>query len=565
MQDPTTLQPIISSLPFNETYTKKEYRGPKPTVLLILDGWGIGPENAGNAISKANTPNIDKYWLSFPHTQLAASGEAVGLPHGEDGNTETGHLNIGAGHIVYQDLPRINMSIADGTFVTTDAFINAANHVRKNNSTLHLMGLVGAGGVHSNIEHLYALLHFCKQQNISKVYIHAFTDGRDSPPTAGINYLQQLTQKCTELGVGKIATIMGRYYAMDRDKRWERIEKAYNAMVMGTAQTCSADLVAAMQAQYTTGTTDEFIEPINICNEDGSKNLIQDNDAVIFFNYRIDRPRELTRAFVMPDFEKGIAEQAFDPYNEKYNKTNIQVSNEISTFQRGKVLKNLYFVTMTLYEENVPTDVAFPPQHIKMPLGKVFSMAGLRQLRITESEKERFVTYYMNGQQDTLYPGEDRVVVPSKGVKSYDEAPAMSAYEIADEMIKRINQNQYDIIIANICNGDMVGHTGNLAAAIQACEVVDEVVGKIINEVFVRGGTVLITADHGNVEEMINNQTGQIDTEHSAFPVPLMIIGKQFQSKPMMLPTGILADVAPTILKIMGLQKPDSMTGRALI
>lgn len=565
MQDPTSLQPFTSSQPFNETYVKKEYRGPKPTVLLILDGWGIGPENAGNAISKANTPNIDKYWLSFPHTQLAASGEAVGLPHGEDGNTETGHLNIGAGHIVYQDLPRINMAIADGTFATSNAFMNAANHVRKNSSVLHLMGLVGAGGVHSNIEHLYALLNFCKQQNIAHVYIHAFTDGRDSPPTAGVNYLKQLTDKCTELGVGKVATIMGRYYAMDRDKRWERIEKAYDAMVMGTTQDCTPDPVAAIQAQYNAGVTDEFMEPISICDENGTKRLIQDNDAVIFFNYRIDRPRELTRAFVMPDFEKGIAEQAFDPYNEKYNKTNIQANNEISTFQRKKVLKNLYFATMTLYEENVPTDVAFPPQNIKMPLGKVFSMAGLRQLRITESEKERFVTYYMNGQQDTMYPGVDKVIVPSKGVKSYDEAPEMSAREIASEMIKRIDQDIYDVIIANICNGDMVGHTGNLPASIKACEVVDEVVGQIVNQVFVRGGTVLITADHGNVEEMINNQTGQIDTEHSSFPVPLMIIGKQFQNKPMMLPTGILADIAPTMLKIMGLQKPESMTGRALI
>lgn len=567
MQDILTmkLQPTLSTQPFNETFSKKEYRGPKPTVLLILDGWGIGPNNAGNAIMKANTPNMDRYWLSFPHTQIAASGEAVGLPHGEDGNTETGHLNIGAGHIVYQDLPRINMAIADGTFNTNDAFLNAVSHVKKNNSTLHLMGLVGAGGVHSNIEHLYALLNFCKHQKVEKVYIHCFTDGRDSPPTSGVIYLQQLIQKCTELGIGKIATIMGRYYAMDRDVRWERIEKAYNTMVLGTAADCTPDPVAAIQAQYANNVTDEFIEPINICDEDGTKRLIQDNDAAIFFNYRIDRPRELTRAFVMPDFERGIAEQAFDPYNEKYNKTNIQETKPITTFKREKIIKNLYFVTMTLYEENVPTDVAFPPQNIKMPLGKVLSMAGLRQLRMTESEKERFVTYYMNGQQETMYPGEDRVILPSKGVKSYDEAPEMSAREIASEMITRIEQNLHDVIIANICNGDMVGHTGNLEATIKACEIVDEVVGQIVNAVFIRGGTVLITADHGNAEELINNQTGQVDTEHSAFPVPLMIIGKQFQNKPMMLPTGILADVAPTMLKIMGIQKPESMTGRALI
>lgn len=565
MQEIPPIQPIIKSSPFNETFNRKEYKGPKPAVLLILDGWGIGPNNAGNAILKANTPNIDRYTLSFPHTQLTASGEAVGLPHGEDGNTETGHLNIGAGHIVYQDLPRINMSIADGTFNTNDAFLHAVNHVKKNNSTLHLLGLVGSGGVHSNIEHLYALLNFCKQQKVTKVYIHAFTDGRDSPPTSGINYLQQIIQKCSELQIGQVATIMGRYYAMDRDKRWERIEKAYNAMVLGTATSCSPDPIAELQKQYDNGVTDEFIEPINICEADGNKRLISDNDAAIFFNYRIDRPRELTRAFVMPDFEKGISELAFDPYNEKYNKTNIQEQNKIQTFQRQKILKNLYFVTMTLYEENVPTDVAFPPQNIKLPLGKVLSMAGLRQLRITESEKERFVTYYMNGQQETMYPGEEQVILPSKGVKSYDEAPAMSAYEIADEMIKRIRNDSCDVVIANICNGDMVGHTGNLAAAVKACEIVDEVVGKIVDEVFLRDGVVLITADHGNVEEMINNQSGEVDTEHSAFPVPLLIIGKQFQSKPMMLPSGILADVAPTLLKLMGVNKPESMTGRALI
>lgn len=562
---PKDLKPITSGSPFNDTFTKGNYKGPRPVALLILDGWGIGPNNAGNAIARAKTPNMDKYWMSYPHTQLAAAGQAVGLPAGEDGNTETGHLNIGAGHIVYQDLPRINMSIADGSFYSNQAFASAVSHAKKNNSTLHLMGLIGAGGVHSNIEHLYALLNFCKQQQLAQVFIHGFTDGRDSPPTSGINYVQQILERCEKLQMGKLASLMGRYYAMDRDKKWDRIEKAYNALVMGNAEQCVIDPVAAMQQQYDAGTTDEFIEPINICDSDGKKRLIQDNDAVIFFNYRIDRPRELTRAFVMPDFEAGITDLGFDPYTEKYEKTNIQEHEHIATFRRQSVLQNLYFVTMTQYEDTLPVDVAFPPQNIKHPLCRIIADNGLKQLRMTETEKERFVTYYMNGQQDTIYPGEDRVIIPSKGVKSYDEAPEMSSPEIGVEMIKRIREGNYDVIISNICNGDMVGHTGNLKATIKACEILDGVVGKIVDEIVARGGVVMITADHGNAEELINNETGEVDTEHSIYPVPLLIIGKEFEGKGTMLPTGILADVAPTMLKILGIPKPDSMTGRALI
>lgn len=560
----TKLQLIKSGKPFSETYPRKEYKGPKPTVLLILDGWGIGPSNAGNAISRAKTPNMDKFWASCPHTQLEASGQAVGLPQGEDGNTETGHLNIGAGHIVYQDLPRINMSIADGSFDNNQAFLNAINHVKKHNSALHLMGLIGAGGVHSNIEHLYALLHFCKQHELQTVYIHGFTDGRDSPPTSGINYVRQIMERCDSLGVGKIATLMGRYYAMDRDKKWDRIEKAYNALTISVADQCVTDAVGALQEQYDKGTTDEFIEPIVICEPDGTKRVIQDNDAAIFFNYRIDRPRELTRAFVMPDFERGIDDLGFDPYTEKYEKTNIQKKEVIETFERKKKIANLYFVTMTRYEENLPTDVAFPPQNIKMPLGKVFATKGLRQLRITETEKERFVTYYMNGQEEIIFPGEERIIVPSKGVKSYDETPEMSSREIAVAMIEEIRKKNYDVIVANLCNGDMVGHTGNLEATIQACEILDEVVGTIVNEVLLHDGVVLITADHGNAEELINNETGQVDTEHSIYPVPLIVISKELLGKSTMLPSGILADVAPTMLHLMGIDKPDSMTGRAL-
>ncbi|MFZ1721650.1 MAG: 2,3-bisphosphoglycerate-independent phosphoglycerate mutase [Microgenomates group bacterium] len=565
MSNDQPIIPAVTSLPFNETHARQPYRGTSPVVLLILDGWGIGPNNAGNAIVRAKTPNMDRYWMSFPHTQITASGEAVGLPRGEDGNTETGHLNIGAGHIVYQDLPRINMSIADGSFANTPAFLNAIAHVRRNNSRIHLMGLIGAGGVHSNIEHLYALMHFCKSNGMEKVFIHGFTDGRDSPPTSGISYVQHILDRCKEIGVGKIASLMGRYYAMDRDKRWDRIERAYNCLTVSSEKT-STDPIQALKAQYDANITDEFIEPISILDENAAPITINDNDAVIFFNYRIDRPRELTRAFVLPNFEEGVQHEAFDPYAEKYSNTNIQkVPIGAETFIRQKKVSNVYFVTMTRYEENLPTDVGFPPQNIKNPLCKVLSMHGLRQLRTTETEKEKFVTYYLNGQQEVLYPGEDRVIFPSKGVKSYDQAPAMSTPEIAAEMVERINKDMYDVIIANLCNGDMVGHTGNLDATITACEILDEHVGKIVNAAYAKGGTVLITADHGNAEELINNQTGEIDTEHSIYPVPLLIIGKQFANKPIMLPTGILADIAPTLLSIMGISKPDSMTGRALV
>lgn len=560
----TDLTPIISqsNVPITNSHT---YAGPKPVVLLVLDGWGIGPANAGNAINQAKTPNLDRYWMSYPHTQLEASGQAVGLPQGEDGNTETGHLNIGAGHIVYQDLPRINMAIADGGFAQTEAFLGAIKHANDNNSTVHLMGLIGAGGVHSNIEHLYALLNLCAQHGVKKVLIHGFTDGRDSPPTSGINYVHEIMNRCKQLGVGELASLQGRYFAMDRDRRWERIEKAYDALTMGVGTACILDPIAALKEQYDQGITDEFIEPITICNQDGTHRVVSDNDAVIFFNYRIDRPRELTRAFVLPDFEQGMSDVAFDPYTERYEKTNIQKNTTVKTFQRKKVLNNLFFVTMTMYEDNLPVHVAFPPQYIKEPLGKVFADSGLRQLRMTETEKERFVTYYMNGQKEEMYPGEERVIIPSKGVKSYDQLPEMSAYELADEMVRRIQSNLYDVVIANICNGDMVGHTGNFDAAVRACEVVDEAVGKIVEATLLQGGLVFITADHGNVEEMMNNSTGEVDTEHSTYPVPFFIIGKQFAGKSTMLTSGILADVAPTIITVMGIPKPQQMTGRALI
>ncbi len=539
---------------------------PKPLVLLILDGWGIGPNSAGNAIMRANTPNINSYWSTYPHTQLAAAGKAVGLPHAEDGNTETGHQNIGAGRIVYQDLPRINMSIADGTFAQNQTLLAAFAHAREHGSKLHLMGLIGSGGVHSNIEHLYALLHLAKQHGFTDtVNIHAFTDGRDSPPTSGVNYVREVMEKCQELGVGRVASVMGRYYAMDRDHRWERTQRAYDVLTLGPQEACVTDVSAWIEEKYKTGVTDEFLEPVVICDSSGKKHLIEDNDAVIFFNYRIDRPRQLTKAFVLPEFEQGKIPEGFDPYAVKYEKSHLVEKTLGPTFTRQKVVQNLFFATMTQYEVGLPVHVAFPPQMIMKPLGEILADAGLKQLRVSETEKERFVTYYFNGLREAPYPNEDHLIIPSKKVPTYDQAPEMSAEEITTRMIEIINQDTYDVIIANIANADMVAHTGNLSATIRACEITDSCVGKIVGAVQSKGGIVLITADHGNAEELINNESGEVDTEHSIYPVPLIIIGNGYEQKQIGLASGILGDIAPTILSILGIQKPNEMTGRELM
>lgn len=561
--DFTTMQAKITRHEFNETVQYQQNKAGGPILILILDGWGIGPDYPGNAIKLANTPTMDQLWLSYPHTQLTASGQAVGLPEGVDGNSETGHMNIGAGSIIFQDLPRINAAIADGTFAHNQALLNAMNHAKTNNSTLHLFGLVGGGFVHSNVEHLYALLRVAKANEVPNVMIHAFTDGRDSPPTAGTNYIRRLLDECQNIGVGTLATIMGRFYAMDRDKKWDRIEKAYDALTMGSGR-CTKDPVGALQQQYEEGITDEYIEPVNVCDENGTPRTVNDNDAVIFFNYRVDRPRELTRAFVMQDFERGFSDEDYDPHYEKYHKTSIQEQEFVSTFARKKVVKNLYFSTMTTYERNLPADVAFPKLQIKENVGRVLSASGLRQLRLTETEKERMVTYYMNGQSQDGYPGEDWVIFPSKGARSYADVPEMDADEITDFLVDSLGKDAYDVIICNICNGDMVGHTGNLEAGIKACEIVDGMVKRITDMMLQKNGTVLITADHGNIEEMINMETGEPDTEHSTFPVPFIIVNKDFQGKPRMLPTGILADIVPTMLHLLKIEKPEGMTGRNL-
>lgn len=531
----------------------------RPVVLIILDGWGIAAPGPGNAVALAKKPNFDRIWSSFPHALLGASGEEVGLPRGENGNSETGHLNLGAGNIVFQDLPRIDLSIANGSFFQIPAFIQVINHVKKHNSSLHLLGLVGAAGVHSSIEHLFALIQLAKNNAISKLWLHLFTDGRDSPPTSADIYIRQIEEQLKVAGVGKIATLCGRYFAMDRDLRWERTKKAYELIVMGKGWS-QPNPHQAIKDSYLRGKTDEFIEPV-IIDKNG---IINDHDGVIFFNFRIDRPRQLTKALILSDFERLAPKKVFDPYGEKYGVHQYETFSYSSTFKRERVVEDLFLVTMTEYEKNLPVKVAFPPTVVKLPLARVLAERGFRQFHISETEKERFVTYYFDGGRETLFPGEEWKEIPSPKVATYDLAPQMSAYEITKELITRIKVNLYDFIVVNYANPDMVGHTGVLGAGIKACEVVDECLGKVISLIRVVGGAAVITADHGNVEEMINLQTGEVDTEHSANPVPLIMVAEHLpfrgcQSK------GILADVAPTILDIMGIKKPSLMTGRSLL
>jgi 2,3-bisphosphoglycerate-independent phosphoglycerate mutase len=545
---------------------------PEFVILAVLDGWGISAPSAGNAISLANTVNINRYAVSYPHTQLQASSDAVGLPHGEDGNTETGHLNLGAGRIVYQDLVRINMSIADGTFFENQALLGAIEHAKKNNSKLHVMGLIGSGGVHSNIEHLFAILQLCSRKQFSNVFLHLFTDGRDSPPTAAKVYIERVKEVAKRENVGQIASIMGRYWAMDRDRRWDRTEKAYLALTKGEGHLVKTP-EESIDTSYENGKTDEFIEPSLIADQSGKPiATINDNDAIIFFNFRIDRPRQLTRAFVYEDLNKGDLIESFDPYLVKYAKKHIEDKNPKpvhQTFNRTAKLKNLYFATMTQYEKTLVEEgvkVVVPPETVDMPLGRVIAENGYKQLRASESEKERFVTFYFNGQQEAPMDQEERLIVPSPKISTYDLKPEMSSIELTDAILNKLKtQGEYKFVLVNFAAPDMVGHTGNIGSAVKACQTVDECVARLANFCLAYSGALVITADHGNVEEMIDSQTGQIETEHSTNPVPLIIIHKDFMGRGEMLPTGMLADVAPTILGLLDLQIPSQMTGRNLL
>jgi len=512
----------------------------------MCDGWGVAPDTAGNAITQTQLTVFPQLLNTYPAMTLRSSGEEVGLSWGEMGNSEVGHLTAGAGKILYQTLPRIDRNIQAGDFFTNPVFIEAANHVKANKSKLHLMGILSPGKVHGMDTHAHALLQFAKQQGVKKVYLHLFLDGRDSLYNSGIDFVTELQNKIKEIGVGEIATISGRFYAMDRDNRWDRVEKVYKAMVLGEGEEIS-DPLEAIKESYRKEVYDEQFVPSVVKVKAKPTAIVEEGDAVIFWNYRPDRAREIAHAFVDPEF-KG--------------------------FER-KLLSNVKFVTMTEYENGLPTAVAFGPEAITTPLARVLSESGMKQLHIAETEKYAHVTFFFNGTKEEPFPGEDRVIIPSPKVASYDQKPEMSAYELTDRVIKEIKNDTYDFIVMNYANPDMVGHTGNLEATKVAVRVVDECLGKVIDEVLTKNGVVLITADHGNAEEVMNLQTGDMDKEHSTNPIPLLIIGKNYAGQfgpqgpvtdlSLVPPIGMLADVAPTILKIMGIEQPAEMTGAPLV
>ena len=497
-----------------------------PTTLIIMDGFGLAPAADDNAVTLANTPVLDKLFQEYAHTTLSASGLDVGLPAGQMGNSEVGHTNIGGGRVVFQDLPRISRAIEDGSFFKNEAYNKAMDDCLKNDSSLHLYGLLSDGGVHSHIEHLFALLQMAKDKGLTKVYVHCFLDGRDVSPTSGKGFVQELQDKCAQLGVGKIATVMGRYYAMDRDKRWERVQMAYDAMVYGEGHH-SSDPVAAVAESYANGVTDEFVEPV-VIDPDGT---ISDNDSIIFFNYRPDRAREITRAIVDPDFD-GFAREFFPTT----------------------------YVCNTEYDASMPNVlVAWPRIAVKNGLGEYLSSMGMTQLRIAETEKYAHVTFFFNGGVEKQYPGEDRVLVPSPKVATYDLQPEMSAFEVCDKCVERIESGAYDVIILNFANCDMVGHTGVLEAAVKAVETVDTCVGRVVDATLKMGGIAMVTADHGNAEDM-KQPDGSPMTAHTTNLVPFILCGAGTELRP-----GRLADIAPTILDVMGLACPEEMDGKTLI
>lgn len=536
----------------------------KPTVLIVLDGWGIAPPGPGNAISQAATPNISKYRILYPYCQLTASGESVGLPHGEMGNSEVGHLNLGAGRIVYQDLTRINMMIADGTFWQNQTLLAAINHVKKYQSDLHIMGLVGPSGVHSSLQHLFALIRLCKSQELAReqLKIHVFCDGRDSPPQSALTYVKELESTLNNNQIGEIATVSGRYYAMDRDNRWERTAKAYFTLI-GKSEKVAKSSHEAIVNSYQEKRTDEFILPTIIVDEEGQpKGSIKNDDAVVFFNFRADRGKQLTEAFVLPTLD-NLQSQIFHfdekiPWPEKETKT-------VKTFDRGEKLANLYFVTMTEYAKNLPVSgVVIPHLTVAYPLSQVISMSGYRQLHIAETEKYYHVSFFFDGGRMDPFQEEDLMLVPSDAnVATYDKKPEMSAQEITDIVCQKINSDLYDFVVVNFANGDMVGHTGVIPATIKACEQVDKCIGEIVRSTLVKDGSCIITADHGNAEQLLDAKTGEIETEHSTNPVPCIIIKNGFT--PHELPSGILADVAPTLLYMMRIPIPSEMSGRNLL
>lgn len=516
---------------------------PNPIVLVVLDGWGLSSAIQGNAIREATVPTFDTLNKNYPMTVLQASGMSVGLPWSTPGNSEVGHMTIGAGRIIYQNLPRITLAIDDNSFFKNPALLAASENAKTHNSSFHLMGLLSTGSVHSHKDHLHALLRFAKQQGLQKVFVHLFTDGRDSSPLAGIQEVEKLQRFFEELGVGKIASISGRHYAMDRNHNWDRIKEAYTCLTAGSPST-HTDPEQLLTNSYHEGFTDEYVVPTNIINADGTKNLITSNDSVIFFNFREDRARELTEVFTDPQF---------------------------TGFERP--LLPLCFVTLVEYEQGQSTLVAFPPVNAKNTLGEILSQNQKKQIRIAETEKYAHVTYFFNGGAEEPFPGEERKLVPSQIVTRFDEAPEMSAPQITDAVLRALESDQYDFILVNYANPDMVGHTGNEQATIQAIEATDKNLEKLIPAVLKKNGLLFITADHGNAEEMLRPISNEVDTEHSANPVPLWFVtstnhheksGDQMMREQAEV-NGLLSDIAPTILELFAIPKPPEMTGSSLL
>ncbi len=522
---------------------------PRPVVLCVLDGFGTAPDDDGNAITRAKTPNFDEFTTRYPVVNVKASGEAVGLMWGEMGNSEVGHLTIGAGRVFYQTLPLIERSIKDESFFANDALKASIAHVQKTGGTLHLMGLMSSGKVHAYNMHCYAILELLKREKVKKVAIHAILDGRDTIYNSGKEFVVELMGKMKEIGIGELASLSGRYYTMDRDNRWDRIQAAYEAIALGKSSSMAADPLKAIADSYKKKIYDEEFVPTVLTKRGKPVATVEKGDAMIFFNYRPDRARQITKAFTLPTFEK---------------------------FER-KYIENLQFTSLAEYEKGLPVQVVFPPVLIKNTLSEVVSTAGLVQLHIAETEKYAHVTFFFNGTREEPFPHEDRKIIPSPKVESYDQKPEMSAKEVVDQIIKEIKTGNYDVIITNLANPDMVAHTGNMEASVKAIEAVDMQMGRLAAAVLKAGGEMLITADHGNAEEVENLQTRERDKEHSTNPVPLWVIGERFKGKAglsgdvpngdlsLLPPVGMLADVAPTFLAMMGIDSPKEMTGESLL
>ena len=515
-------------MPLPSGFSQERVSMKTPTTLIIMDGFGLGPKYPGNAVENTPKPHLENIFKECPGCRLSASGLDVGLPEGQMGNSEVGHTNIGAGRVVFQDLPHISRDIDSGEFFKNPAYLEAMEHCREWGTALHLMGLLSDGGVHSHITHLFALVKMAKEQGLEKVYVHCFLDGRDVPPSSGKSYVEQLQAKLDELGTGRIATVMGRYYAMDRDKRWDRVQRAYDAIALGEG-IFEEDPAAAVQKSYDSGVTDEFMEPV-VCAKGAQ---VRDNDSIIFYNFRPDRAREITRCFVDEDFQDVERKKDFVPVD---------------------------FVCTTEYDATMPNvTVAYPRQKLENIFGEYISKLGLTQLRIAETEKYAHVTFFFNGGVETVFPGEDRVLIASPKVATYDRQPEMSAYQVTEEAVKRIESGAYDVIILNFANCDMVGHTGVYEAACRAVTAVDECVGRVVEATSRMGGVSLITADHGNAERMAD-EDGEPFTAHTTNLVPFYIVGASVRLR-----DGRLADIAPTMLDLMGLEKPKEMDGETLI